>query len=372
MISIPVQRVPSDILRTAFPIGRIRSLTRNGAVTGAAYAIPPNTIGVLPLAMCGTDPFQPFVPRPNAMIYDSVLDLIGRTPIVRLTTLSDHLRVNVFVKLESFNPGGSHKVRVAHGMIADAEAKGILRPGSGQTIIEPTGGNTGVGLAMVANRRGYRLVAIVPDNYSADKQELLRLYGAEVVLSDSRNGNNSHGELVLKMMVDNPEYVLLNQQRNPANPETHRRTTALEILHDMKEVPPDYFVGGIGTGGHITGVGDVLTARWPEIKVFGVEPQECDMLGGRHSHHDIQGLSVGIIPDNLDVALLNGMLRVSRRECVDMALRVLRTESISIGISSAANLVAVSKLAADISDGATVLTMVYDALESYLPYFRTS
>lgn len=172
------------------------------------------------------------------MIYDSLLDLIGGTPVIRLSKLSARLGVSVFAKLESFNPGGSHKARIALWMILDAERKGILVRGKGQTILEPSGGNTGIGLAMAGNILGYRVTLVVPDNYSPDKRQLLELYGAHVVLSDSRKGNNSHGELAIQILLEHPEFVMLNQQRNPANPQAHREATALEILRDFAGQPP--------------------------------------------------------------------------------------------------------------------------------------
>lgn len=304
------------------------------------------------------------------MIHEDVASLIGQTPIVRLQSLSRETGLSVHAKLESFNPGGSHKVRVAKGMIEAAEASGILTPGSGQTILEPSGGNTGIGLAILANLRGYRVVLVIPDNYSVEKQRLLKLYGAEVVLSDSRRGNNSHGEKALEILLENPDFVMLNQQRNPANPEIHRQTTVQEILRDFPE-GVDCFVSGIGTGGHITGISEVLKARWPELRVYGVEPEECDLLSDTHAEHDIQGLSIGLIPDVLNVAVLTGMIKVGRDECIAMARGVLCEESISMGISSAANLVAIRKVAPQLKPGATILTMIYDGVESYLDCFDT-
>ena len=304
------------------------------------------------------------------MIHDSVASLIGETPVVRLQSLSRETGLSAFVKLESFNPGGSHKVRVAKSMIDAAEASSILTPGSGQTILEPSGGNTGIGLAILANLRGYRVVLVIPDNYSADKQRLLKLYGAAVVLSDSRRGNNSHGEKALEMLLENPDYVMLNQQRNPANPKIHRQITVKEILRDFPE-GVDCFVSGIGTGGHITGISEVMKARWPDLRVYGVEPEQCDLLSGTHAEHDIQGLSIGLIPDVLNVNVLDGMIKVGREECIAIARRILREESISMGISSAANLVAVRKIAPQFKAGSTVLTMIYDGVESYLNCFDT-
>ncbi|SIT43842.1 Cysteine synthase [Paraburkholderia ribeironis] len=304
------------------------------------------------------------------MVFDSILDVIGRTPVVRLGKLSARIGVNVFAKLESFNPGGSHKARIALGMVLDAERRGVLVRGTRQIIIEPSGGNTGIGLAMVGNILGYHVILVIPDNYSPEKRRLLDFYGAEVVLSDSRLGNNSHGEKAMQLLLENPGYVMLNQQRNPANPQTHRQTTAQEILLDFTDQPPDYFVAGIGTGGHITGIGEVLKERWPALAIYGVEPDQCDLLNDRHARHDIQGLSIGIVPEILNLSLLTGMVGVSKTECMTMARRVMHTDSISLGLSSAANLVAVEKLAPMMPEGTCVLTMIYDGIESYIGDFE--
>ena len=200
------------------------------------------------------------------MLHNSILDVIGHTPIVRLAQFSEDLGIEVYAKLESLNPGGSHKARIALGMILDAERRGVLIRNCGQTIIEPSGGNTGIGLVMAGNVLGYKVVLVIPDNYSPEKQKLLRLYGAKVVLSDSRLGNNSHGEKCMELQLENPNFVMLNQQRNGANPQTHRDTTAPEILRAFGEQRVDYFVSGIGTGGHITGIGETLKAAWPAMR----------------------------------------------------------------------------------------------------------
>ncbi|ASV99721.1 PLP-dependent cysteine synthase family protein [Paraburkholderia aromaticivorans] len=303
------------------------------------------------------------------MIYQSILDVIGNTPIVRLGALSGELGLDVFAKLESFNPGGSHKARIALGMILDAERKGVLVRGSRQTIIEPSGGNTGIGLAIAGNILGYRVVLVIPDNYSSEKQKLLRLYGAKVVLSDSRLGNNSHGQRAMELQLEHPTYVMLNQQRNHANPQTHRQFTAQEIIRDFGERQVDCFVAGIGTGGHITGIGETLKHHWPNMRVLGVEPEQCDLLADRHAPHDIQGLSIGVVPAILNLSVLDGMIKVSSLECEERVRQTMRSDSISLGISSAANLVAVSKLKNMLPERAVVLTMIYDGVESYLSSF---
>lgn len=305
------------------------------------------------------------------MIYNSILEVVGNTPIIHLKRLSSEIGSNIFAKLESLNPGGSHKIRIALGMIADAEKQGILIPGSGQTIIEPSGGNTGIGLAMASNLLGYKLILVIPDNYSKEKQKILKLYGAEIILSDSTLGNNSHGQKAIEILFENPHYVMLNQQKNLANPQTHRQSTALEIIKDFSEIHLDYFVGGIGTGGHITGIGEVLKNKWPKLKIIGVEPKGCRLLKNKHVTHRIQGLSVGIIPDVLNINILDSMIEVDIEECIDMSKNLLQKESISVGISSAANFVAVKKLVNDnlIPLESNIFSLVYDQVDSYLNYF---
>ncbi len=303
------------------------------------------------------------------MIHESLLQAIGETPVVRLAAFSAETGLEVYAKLESLNPGGSHKARIALAMVRDAEARGILRPGSGQTIIEPSGGNTGIGLAIAGNILGYRVVLVIPDNYSPEKQKLLRLYGAEVVLSDSRRGNNSHGELAMALQLENPGYVMLNQQRNPANPEIHRRTTAQEILRDFATLPPDCLVAGIGTGGHVTGLGETLKAAWPQLRVFGVEPEQCDLLADRHAPHEIQGLSIGLVPAILNLGVLDGMLKVSKQDCLARVRQTMRGDGVSLGLSSAANLAAIAQLATELPRGTRVLTLIYDSVDSYLAHF---
>ena len=304
------------------------------------------------------------------MLHNSILDVIGHTPIVRLGQFSEDLGIEVYAKLESLNPGGSHKARIALGMILDAERRGVLIRDSGQTIIEPSGGNTGIGLVMAGNVLGYKVVLVIPDNYSPEKQKLLRLYGAKVVLSDSRLGNNSHGEKCMELQLENPSYVMLNQQRNGANPQTHRDTTAREIIRAFGDRHVDYFVSGIGTGGHITGIGETLKTAWPAIRVMGVEPEECDLLKNQHAPHHIQGLSIGLIPSILNLDVIDGMLKVSHQACMDMIKRIMRTDAISLGLSSAANMVAIAQLAPELPPETVVLTMVYDNADSYLPSFE--
>lgn len=299
-------------------------------------------------------------------IADSVLEAIGGTPLVRLSRVDPELGRELLVKLELLNPGGSHKVRIALNMILAAERDGELVRGSGQTIIESTGGNTGIGLAMAAAILGYRLVLVIPDNYSPSKQRLLRSYGADVRLSDHRLGNNSHAEMALRLLFDNPDWVMLNQQANPANPAIHEETTAVEILSAMDGRVPDLMVAGVGTGGHITGVGRVLKERNPNLRIVAVQPEGCSLRENRFVPHGIQGLAVGLVPAVLDLSLVDDEIQVSYADAVDMMRRLMRTEGLAVGISSAANVVAACRLARQLPADTTTLTFAYDGVLDYL------
>lgn len=303
--------------------------------------------------------------RPTGAV-DSILDAIGGTPLVRLARLDADLGREIYLKLENLNPGGSHKVRIALNMVLDAEQRGELTRGSGQTIIESTGGNTGIGLAMVAAILGYRLLLVIPDNYSQSKQRLLTAYGAEVVLSDHTLGNNSHADMALTLLFDHPDWVMLNQQGNPANPEIHRRTTAVEILEGFGGAAPDGMIAGVGTGGHLTGVGSVLRRTRPDLRIAAVLPEGCSLRERTFVTHGIQGLAVGIVPAVLDTTLIDEELPVSYADAVAMMRRLLRTEAIAVGLSSAANLVATCRWASTFEPGARLLTFAYDGVGDYL------
>lgn len=304
--------------------------------------------------------------RAHTGIADSVLDAIGDTPLIRLSRVAPDLDREILLKLESVNPGGSHKVRIALNMVLAAERDGELVRGSGQTIIESTGGNTGTGLAMAAAILGYRLVLVIPDNYSPSKQRLLRAYGAEVVLSDHRQGNNSHAELALGLLFDNPDWVMLNQQANPANREIHEWTTALEILSAMDGRVPDAMVAGVGTGGHLTGIGHALRKRSPSMRIVAVQPAGCSLRENKFVAHGIQGLAVGLVPAVLDLDLVDDEVQVEYDDAVHMMVRLMRTEGIAVGISSAANLVASLRVARELPAGAATLTFAYDGVLDYL------
>jgi cysteine synthase A len=299
-------------------------------------------------------------------IGSSILDLVGNTPVVDLRRIADGLDRRILMKLEMLNPGGSHKVRIALNMILAAEAEGFLVRGSGQTIIEPTGGNTGIGLAMSAAVLGYRLVLVIPDNYSPIKQELLRSFGAEVVLSDHTRGGNSHGEKAIELLFDNPSWVLLNQQANPANPAAHERTTAAELLADLGHDLPDVLVAGVGTGGHLSGVGRVLRSHKPGLRIVAVTPKGCSLRRNQFVSHHLQGLAVGLVPANLDLDLIDDEIEVTEAEAEAAMGTLMRVEGLAVGLSSAANVVASLAYAERMPRGATILTFAYDAAQDYL------
>ena len=300
------------------------------------------------------------------MLLGSILDVVGNTPLIQLSRLASETGCDILLKLEMVNPAGSHKVRIVLNMIRAAERSGELIPGSGQTIIEPTGGNTGMGIVIAAAVLGYRVILVIPDNYSREKQRLLSALGAEIVLSDSRRGNNSHGELAQQILLEHPEYVLLNQGANPANPQAHRDGTAQEILRDLDGRRIDHVVAGIGTGGHVTGVGWVLKASFPGLLVHGVQPAGCDLFAEKFARHRIGGLSIGYIPPVLDTEVLDDMITVSAEEASEGMRLLMRTEGIAAGISTGANIAAALRIARDTANRQTILTFAYDSAQDYI------
>ncbi len=302
------------------------------------------------------------------MICSSILEYIGNTPVVEFNRLKKQQQGQLLVKLECMNPGGSHKTRTAYNMIKAAEQKGLLKRGSGQTILEPTGGNLGKGIATVASVLGYKVILVIPDNYSETKKNYLRTFGCEIINSNSKLGTDSHFKLAQKLLAENPDYVMLNQTVNPANPEVHYQATAEEILKDIKDISIDYFVAGIGTGGHITGIGKLLKKYRPEIKIIGVQPEGCEILDGKFAKHQIQGIGVGKHPV-LNPQVVDKMISVDYSAVKEMMMRAAREEGISVGISSAANLVAALNLSKQ-GKKVNVLTMIYDSGIDYLDTFE--
>lgn len=294
---------------------------------------------------------------------DSVLATIGATPHIRLARLfPDH---EVWVKSERANPGGSIKDRIALAMVEDAEKSGALRPGG--TIIEPTSGNTGIGLAMVAAVKGYKLVLVMPESMSLERRRLMLAYGARFDLTPKEKGMKGAMERAQELLRDTDGGWIPGQFDNPANVEVHKRTTAREILADFADTPLDALITGVGTGGHLTGCAEVLKAEWPQMKAFAVEPALSAVIsGGQPGPHPIQGLGAGFIPENLHTQAIDGAISVEAEESKDMARRCAREEGLLVGISSGAALAAVAKKLPELDSGARVLAFNYDTGERYL------
>jgi cysteine synthase A len=297
-------------------------------------------------------------------IADSVLDLIGNTPLVRLNRLPAAGGATVLAKVESQNPGGSVKDRIARSMIEDAERRGALRPGS--TLVEPTSGNTGIGLALVAVVKGYRLILTMPDDMSLERRRLLARLGAELVLTPAIEGMTGAVYAAQELCRANPGYVMLQQFENPANPDAHRRTTALEIL-DATGGKVDAFVAGVGTGGTITGVGEVLRQRAPGVRIVAVEPARSPVLsGGKARVHGIQGIGASFVPGILNRAVIDEVVQVKDEDAMGTTLRLAREEGLLVGISAGANVWAALGVAERLGAGRTVVTVLCDTGERYL------
>jgi cysteine synthase len=294
----------------------------------------------------------------------SVFDLVGGTPLLRLNQLPRPGGATVLAKMESLNPGGSVKDRIAVAMIDDAERRGVLKPGA--TVVEPTSGNTGIGLAMVCAVRGYRLILTMPDDYSVERQRLLARYGAEIHLTPAIEGMTGAVFAAQEMLREHAAYFMPSQFENPANPEAHRRTTALEIL-EATDDRVDAFVAGIGTGGTVTGVGEVLKQRLPAVRVIGVEPARSPVLqGGKARPHGIQGIGASFVPAVLNRAVLDDVLLVRDEDATATARRLAREEGVLVGISAGANVWAACQVAASMSSDQIVVTVLCDTGERYL------
>jgi len=295
---------------------------------------------------------------------NSVLETIGNTPHIRLNRLFGD-GAEVWVKSERSNPAASIKDRIALSMIEDAEASGKLKPGG--TIIEPTSGNTGIGLAMVAAVKGYRLVLVMPDSMSIERRRLMLAFGAEFDLTPRENGIKGAIARAEELTSATPDSWMPQQFENPANLEVHRRTTAREILADFADQPLDALITGVGTGGHITACAEVLKKEWPDLKVFAVEPTLSPVLsGGQPSPHPIQGIGAGFVPAIMDLELMDGIIQVTPDDAKDMARRCAREEGLLVGISSGAALAAVAQKLPELGDQPRVLTFNYDTGERYL------
>lgn len=294
---------------------------------------------------------------------NNILATIGNTPHVKLNKLFGDQH-EVWIKLEKNNPGASIKDRIALAMIEDAEQKGILHKDS--VIVEPTSGNTGIGLALVAAVKGYKIILVMPESMSIERRRLMALYGAEFVLTPREKGMKGAIEKATELSKETPNAWMPQQFDNPANTAIHRTTTAQEILADFPD-GLDYIITGVGTGGHITGVAEILKEKFPNLKVFAVEPELSPVLsGGAPSPHPIQGIGAGFVPSILNSKVLDGIIQVSKDEAFSFAQRAAKEEGILLGVSSGASLAAVAKKLNEIPIGSKVLTFNYDTGERYL------
>ncbi|KQR81214.1 cysteine synthase A [Sphingomonas sp. Leaf343] len=294
---------------------------------------------------------------------NTILDTIGRTPHIRVQRLFPNSEV--WIKSERSNPGGSIKDRIALAMVEAAEASGDLKPGG--TIVEPTSGNTGIGLALVAAVKGYKLILVMPESMSLERRRLMLAYGASFDLTPREKGMKGAIERAIEIVGETPGAWMPQQFENPANIEVHTRTTAQEILADFADTPIDVIITGVGTGGHITGVAETLKKVWPNLKVYAVEPAASPVIaGGQPGPHPIQGIGAGFIPANLHTQTLDGVIEVDANVAKDMARRAAREEGMLVGISSGATLAAILQKLPDLPDDVRVLGFNYDTGERYL------
>ena len=294
--------------------------------------------------------------------------LIGNTPMVRLNALTSHEDATIFAKLESYNPGGSIKDRISYAMVLDAEERGLLRPGD--TIVEPTAGNTGIGLSIVGVARGYKVILTMPENVSSEKYALLSAFGANIVLTPEHGGMASAIWEAEEILRRNPRHFMPNQFTNRANPQIHRQTTAVEILKAMGE-NIDAFVAGVGTGGTLTGVGEMLKTRNPNTKVVAVEPLVSAVLsGGQPGPTRIDGLGAGMVPEVLNVEIIDDVIAVSEEVAYQTMKDISKKEGLLVGMSSGANVHAALKIAKALGRGKTVVTILPDTGERYFSLSR--
>ncbi len=296
--------------------------------------------------------------------YSTITELIGNTPLVRLNRVSKEGSATIYAKVEYFNPGGSVKDRICLNMINEAERQGRLKPGA--TIVEPTSGNTGIGLALISAVRGYKLILVMPESMSMERASLLSSYGAQLVLTAAWEGMKGSIKEAESLAAANPESFMPDQFSNPANPAMHRKTTAVEIWEAM-EGQIDAFVAAVGTGGTITGCGEVFKERNPKIKVIAVEPAGSPVLsGGDPGPHRIQGIGAGFIPKVLNRSILDGVMTVTDEEAYQTAKLLAKKEGLLVGISSGANVAAAQKVAAELGPDKNVVTILCDTGERYI------
>lgn len=297
------------------------------------------------------------------MKVNSILETIGNTPHLKINKMFDP-GFSVWVKLERSNPGASIKDRIALSMVEDAEKKGLLKPGS--IIIEPTSGNTGIGLAIVAAVKGYKLILVMPESMSLERRKIMSSYGAEFVLTPREKGMKGSIERARELVEETADSWMPMQFDNPSNTEIHKTTTAQEIINDFPD-GLDYLITGVGTGGHITGCAEILKKKFPNLKVYAVEPELSPVLsGGAPGPHPLQGIGAGFIPSILNTGLLDGVIKVSKEDAFNFTRRAAREEGLFVGISSGASLAAVNQKLGEIPKGSRILTFCYDTGERYL------
>jgi len=297
------------------------------------------------------------------MMYNNALDMIGGTPVLKLNRLVKGDMADIFVKLEKYNPAGSIKDRAALGMIEKAEELGILKEGF--TVVEPTSGNMGIALAMIGRIKGYEVIIVMPDSMSVERRNLIKAYGAQLVLTDGSKGMKGAINKAKEIAEGNSKFFIPQQFINVANPEKHYATTAEEIINDVQDV--DVFVAGVGTGGTITGVGKRLKEIRQEIKIVAVEPERSPVLsGGEPGPHKIQGIGAGFTPDIYDSGVVDEIIKIADEEAFDIAKRMAKEEGILVGISTGANIAAAIKIAKKIGKGKKVVTVAPDGGEKYI------
>jgi len=302
-----------------------------------------------------------YMPRPKVL--NNILEAVGDTPLVRLNRVVPEGSATVYAKVESFNPAWSVKDRIAKGMIEDAERKGLLTPGT--TIVEPTSGNTGIGLAMACAVKGYRLILVMPETMTVERRKVMTAFGAEIVLTPGAEGMAGAVRKAEELTRTIPDSFIPQQFKNKANPWIHRKTTAREIVRALDHV--DAFVAGVGTGGTITGVGKVLRKKFPQIKVFAVEPEDSPVLsGGKPGPHRIQGIGAGFVPTVLDTKVYDSVIRVATKDAIETTRKIAKLEGMLVGISSGAAVFAAINVAKELGPGKTVVTILPDLGERYL------
>ncbi|HPI28438.1 MAG TPA: cysteine synthase A [Candidatus Marinimicrobia bacterium] len=297
-------------------------------------------------------------------IHPNILTTIGKTPLVRINKLTEGTSAEILAKIEFFNPGASVKDRIALNMVEDAEQRGILK--KGMTIIEPTSGNTGIGLAMIAAVKDYRVVFVMPETMSIERRKILKQFGAQIILTPGNQGM-SGAVAEAERLAQQDGYFMPGQFQNPANPEIHRKTTAREIIADLGNRAPDYFVAGVGSGGTITGVGEVLKQVYPDIQIIAVEPTGSPVLsGGKAGAHKIQGIGAGFVPEVLNRNIINEIIRVDDESAILTARRLATEEGILVGISAGANLFAALQIARRNRHDCLIIVVFPDTGERYL------